>query len=143
MTDFVHFLIRSPAGKRGLLYPSEIDIPEFYSVGSFYLMGIKGSRLADSYTFHAVQKDNIIVVQLKAAEGTSYAFYRAIVEGVGNILFYAQSLSVEYPYLGSNPGLLNNIASRRLRAWKPYQLDALCEKHQFYFVGYSPRIEGE
>lgn len=135
----VHYLIRHPS-VAGLIYPVELDEPGYVGFGAFYLLGATGDRIGDAYVFHAVHQQQILETTLTEYRGTR-SFFQAQVSGVGSFVFYAQPMRQKPPYVGAMPAAGNLVALRRLRAWQPDALNRACHEHEFYFVGYSPRVD--
>ena len=135
----VHYLIRDPARRVGLVYPSEMPDPTYVGFRSFYLMGAPQDRPAEAYTFHAVRGESVVSVPLRQLSG-SRGFFRAVVADIGSFIFHAQGMPTRPPYSGKAAALTGLVALRRLRSWRPNDLDAACRTHEFYFAGYSPRL---
>ena len=139
MSDLVHYLIRHPTEKGGLIYPTELDDPAYVGFGSFYMLGRVGSRIGEAYTFHAVFGEELVATNLLPFRN-SRSFFRAEVQGVGTFLFYAQPIAKKPTYVGVAAQASTLVALRRLRSWQPFELDRACRENDFYFVGYSPRL---
>jgi len=139
MTELVHYLIRHPTNGTGLIYPSDVDDATYVGFGAFYFLGLPGSRVAESYRFYAIQGEETIQIPLRPFR-RSRSFFRAEVPAVGAFVFYAQPIARKPAYIGSSDSASNLSALRRLRSWQPHDLDRACREHQFYFVGYSPRL---
>ena len=139
MSDRVHYLIRHPREKGSLIYPTELNGEMYVGFGSFYLLGLPGSRIDESYDLYAVLGEETIQTNL-VRFGKSRNFFRAEVGGVGAFLFYAQRMAKQLSYVGSEIQVRGLIARWKLLSWKHDELDRACRKHDFYFIGYSPRL---
>ncbi len=135
----ISYMVSASGGERGLVYPSELRDAESAGPGSFLLMGEVDSRPEPEYLFPAVLGDKLISVAVRQDE-RSTSFYWADVTDVGRFLFHAESVRQKLPYLGSDASASGMIALRRLRAWRHGELDRACREHDFYFVGYAPRV---
>jgi hypothetical protein len=142
MRDHVHYLVRRPDRSDGLIYPSEIEEQGYVGFGAFYLMGKEGEALRDAFVFYAVRGDQLIEATLSRYRDTRGFFFAAI-NGVGRFLFNAEPIPKTMAYVGSEPEAADLVAIRRLRSWRPGELDVACRDHGFYFVGWSPRARGE
>lgn len=143
MRGFIHYLIQHPSERDGLIYPTDLNDNdnEYYSVGSFYLMGSPGFKIRQYYIFHAVHGEETIGVDLFRVRH-SRNFYQTTFKDFGTLLFYAQPVMIKQSYIGKQSQMRNLVAIRRLIPLDAKRLDHICEKHSFYFIGYSPRISG-
>ena len=140
MSDLVHYLIRDPSEKVGLIYPTELDDQNYTGFGAFYLLGNAGASIGERYYFYAIQGEQTVQTELLPFRG-SRSFFQAEVPRIGTFVFYAQPMPFRpAAYTGLNASSANLVALRRLRSWQPYELDRACREHAFYFVGYSPRV---
>ncbi len=134
MNQNIHYLIRDPKNAFGLIYPQESNLDLYQGFGSFYMVGSQDDQLLENYNFLAIQDDQIIeTVAHQFPDNRN--FYSINVESIGNFIFYAERLSINYPYTGSVQSLQNFYALRRFRSWKPQSLDNACRQYGFYFVG--------
>lgn len=140
MKDFVHYLIRQIGGEDGLITPRQLNRLPHFTLGCFYILGIRRRPLLEAYRFHAMRDGEIVLVPLVRYR-ESRSFYRAPVDGVGSFIFHLQPIPNELPYAGNVPGLEGLQAIRRLRARKPADLEEACRKYNFYFLGYSEAID--
>lgn len=140
MSDLVHYMLRDPVEGNGLIYPTELADDEYVGVGGFFLLGASGAQPADAYRFLAVRGEQTLVVAL-ARYRDSRSFFQATVSGVGSFLFLAQPIPRRPSYAGTASRSIGLQAIRRLRSWRPKELDVACTSHGFYFTGYSPRFE--
>jgi hypothetical protein len=140
MSDLVHYMLRDPVEGNGLIYPTELADDEYVGVGGFFLLGTSGAQPADFYRFLAVRGEQTLVVGL-ARYRDSRSFFQAAVPGVGSFLFLAQPIPRRPSYAGTTSRSVGLQAIRRLRSWRPQELDMACTNHDFYFTGYSPRFD--
>jgi len=138
MSDLIHYLIRHPT-LDGLIYPAELEDEEYFGFGSFYLLGKTGAFIGEAYRFYAIRGEETVQTTLLPYRN-SRSFFRAEVTDVGSFLFYAQPIARKPSYIGKAARASNLVAVRRLRSWQPDELDRACQEHNFYFVGYSPRV---
>jgi hypothetical protein len=138
----VCYLVRSSLQEGGLVFPSEMQETDPATMGAFYLLGRERGVPLDAYSFLAIKGEEVIRIQLEK-DRKAPAFFRATVPQVGNFLFFAQPLARQLRYVGGVPELAGQFAIRRLRSWRLGDLEQACRKHEFYFVGYSPRIPAE
>ena len=59
MVNRVHYLIKDPHILSGLLYPSEVNDPYYYTVGNFFILGRPSGILQKEYTFYAIKESEI------------------------------------------------------------------------------------
>ena len=139
MNALVHYLVGHPTAAGTLCYPSEIDRTGYTGFGAFYLVGKHKDPAGDSYRMHAIHGTQIVEVTLSPYRATK-SFLAAEVAGVGRFVFNVQPIPRKRPYQLTHPSLAGLTAIRRLRSWRPYELDRACSEHDFYFVGYSPTV---
>lgn len=137
MKDRVHYLVRSPSGEPGLVFPGERPDPTYVAFGAFFLLASPGDAIADRYTFHAVHEDRLVATSL-ARVRESPALMRVSVDGVGVFEFRLQPMPIRWPYVGRDEAVRGLVAVRRVRARKPDALNNACVEHKFYFVGFAP-----
>jgi len=141
MRQFIHYLIQHPSERDGLIYPTDLNDNGYYSLGSFYIMGSPGFKIRQYYSFHAVHEEETIEVDLFRFRH-SRNFYQATFKDFGTFLFYAQPVKKKQSYVGRQNQMRDLVPMRRLIPLDARRLDHICEKHSFYFTGYSPRIGG-
>lgn len=139
MKDLVHYLVAHPTEAGKLCYPSEIDRPNYTGFGAFYLVGKHKDSAGDSYRMHAIHETQIIEVKLLPYRNTK-SFLVAEIPSIGKFVFNVQPIPRKKPYELTHPSLEGLTPIRRLRSWRPFELDRACSEHNFYFVGYSPTI---
>lgn len=139
MKDMVHYLIRHPVEGGGLIYPTEIEDDNYVGFGAFYLLGQPSTPVGERYRFSAVRGEQTIQTELLPFRG-SRSFFQAEVGGIGSFIFHAQPMPFRPLYTGAFSSSSDLVAIRRLRSWQPQALDRACREHEFYFVGYSPRL---
>ena len=132
----IYYLVRSYTRVTGLYFPDEIDLANYATIGSFFIMGPDGHTIGDIYSFYAIRRGQLFSLALNRLRG-SQDFFEATVQDIGRFVFYAERLTTQYRYLGSDGRIANTVALRRLRAWDTDSLEIACKKHDFYFVGYS------
>lgn len=138
----VCYLVKSGHLESGLIFPTEMTELDTATTGSFYLLARSSSATEDAYAFFAVRGERILRVVLERMD-KARSFFRAQVPDVGAFMFYAQPMPRKIPYRGDAPQFQDHVAIRRLRSWRPNDLENACAKYEFYFVGYSPRLDGE
>jgi hypothetical protein len=141
MAPVVCYLVQGAGAERGLVFPQELP-KSHHAAGSFYLLGAPGDHLLESYLFHAVQADDVIETRLNRRR-RGRAFFEVGVAGVGVFVFHARPLTRRVPYTGRARILRGLVALRQLQSWTSEQQENACREHQFYFVGYSPRIDDQ
>lgn len=133
MIDYIHYLVRSPFGKRGgLIYPSEVNDKYYYGVGGFYLAG-ENKKINNSYIIHAAFENEIFKLKLNRV---SAKYFSTTVDNVGSFIFRAEYVQSK-TYIGSDLILKEAFILRRLRLENHLLAEDACINHDFYFVGYS------
>lgn len=139
MTEKIHYLVRHPSKLGQFTYPSDIDDPQYFGVGGFFILGGPRSRLAQTYQFEAVLGDAFVTTEL-IRFGESGRLLIAQVPEVGRFLFSAERVSGEVTR--PNDRRYDGVQiAWRLRSWRPDELERVCKEREFYFVGYSPSFE--
>lgn len=137
--NLVHYLIRHPS-EHGLVYPTELDVEGYQTIGNFFLMGREEDSPSEEYIFYGIHGEEIVeTTAIRYRDSKS--FFRIEVENIGNFIFFSQPMPKKIPYIGSNENLRGLFAISRFRSWQPYVLDQVCRKHAFYFIGTSPRTQ--
>jgi len=145
MSDLVHYLIKNPSAVGGLIYPNENSniVGEGYvGFGGFYLLGTAGASISGSYRFIAIRNKHLIETKMNVYQDSRNYFMVDLTE-VGRFLFFAQPIPKGSNYVGRHPAVRNLVALKRLRSWRPNDLELACKRHNFYFIGYTPRINLE
>lgn len=138
MVELIHYFIRNPIGEKGgLVYPSEINIKLYQTIGSFYIISYDDKKLFNEYIIHAIKNGQIIKVPLKRIRRNSFS---AVVDGIDSFIFYAENVSMN-KYSGNNPFLEGVKILKRLRIANANKAEDACKKHKFYFIGYSEIID--
>lgn len=141
MNRYIHYLIRNPSKQRGLVYPSEVQYPFYAARGDFYIIGKQNEVLRNIYSFHAVHRNELIVIDLrKERELSTNLLYIASHNIAGKFHFFAERLRNSIAYIGDTPYLRDRFALYRVRSLELKQLEFACLKHNFYFVGFSNSI---
>ena len=136
MNERIHYLMLDP-NRKGLIYPTELDDQAYMGKGSFYLLDFKGYPIRDSYTFYAIHGEQILTFTLHR---NLTRYFQVEVINIGVFDFLAVSISNQLSYIGNEQETSGLIARRRLKALHPERLDQACIEHDFYFVGYTPRL---
>jgi len=135
MNDLVYYLIHSPDGK-GLIFPSELEDNNYYTIGSFY---IATDNLSEKYIIYAVLGENIIKTNLHKVRDSSNFFINEI-DKIGNFIFIAEKLNNKIHYSGKINQYKELILTYRLRIFNPTVAEQAAKKHNFYFIGFSNLI---
>ena len=139
MSGLVHFLIRHPNQPRTVIYANDLRNRQYGSFGGFFLMGDNAGDTHESYVFPAIQDGKILAIQLKLV-GNTKSVFRAIVPNVGAFDFRSYPFRDPPAYGGKSTSMAGMLALQQLKATQPGELDSVVRAHDFYFVGYSPRI---
>lgn len=135
----IHYMVRDPRNLGQLVYP--IDIPDlfYHAYGSFFIDGQSSSDLDDTYNFYSMYNEVIISITLRRTGEVSFA---ANVDGLGQFLFRATKIGMPAQYGGQYSLPNENLLIRQLAPYDRRQLELASQEHDFYFIGYSPQIEG-
>lgn len=129
----IHYLVKNCfGGKGGLVYPSEIENDNYYTVGNLYILG---DQVEEEYIIHAIRDEEILELSLKKIINGFFAS----VEGIGDFIFYTERVSMQ-EYTGGNSNIEDRNVLRRLRLSDAKYAEEVCKQHKFYFVGFSDAI---
>jgi hypothetical protein len=135
----VHYMVRKPNAVREALYPSELDEREdYYGVGSFFLSGNHADDLDAAYSFWAVRDGRAIETKL---ERRSEAVYVAAVDRIGAFGFTARKVGDTVKYGGSFGAFGDSLLIRQLAPFDHDALDRAVREFDFYFVGFTPKLD--
>lgn len=142
MNDLIHYMVKSPGKLDELVYPAQIEDNDgkYYTLGCFYILGKRGEPLFNEYKIFAMLDEQIIEARLIQYR-KSRNFYRANIDKIGSFIFYAQTVTNQLLYRGSEKELEELQAVRRLRSRNPEDLEKVCVEKKFYFLGYSKNIK--
>lgn len=132
----VHYLCRKPGASGELVYPNEL-IGDYQTLGSFFLGGSDSTGFDEVYVFHAYMEGAVIPIELRR---TSATMLLAHADGIGKFAFKAVQSGVPAKYAGSHSfpdeKLVRQLAPRDRAA-----LEDAARSKDFFFVGYSPRLD--
>lgn len=132
----VHYLCRKPGAFGELVYPDEL--PENYqTLGSFFLGGSDPLGFDEVYVFHAYQEGAVIPLELRR---TGASILLAHADGIGDFAFRAVQSGVPARYAGNYPFPDEKLV-RQLAPQDRTVLEDAAQSKDFFFVGYSPRLD--
>lgn len=132
-------MIRHPSQSQALVYPIELENNNYVGVGMFILFGGASSEPEQSYRFDAIYGEEIINLNLVQTRRGKNSFL-VVAPRIGNMEFLAHRMPNDTRYIGFQSELKNQVAIRRILPKYPEQLNEICKNHNFYFVGFSPRL---
>lgn len=139
MTRNVHYMIRKPSASAEVIYPSDLDDREdYYGYGAFVIAGQHEKDVDDFYSFLAIRETRVVAVKL---ERRTAIFFRAMVDGVGEFWFTARRVATPARYTGSYSSFEGGRIILQLAPADHNYFDAAVRKHDFYFVGFTPKLD--
>lgn len=141
MKNLVHFLVRHPEELNAYLFPTELRDRSHVGFGGFFTLGEDSSAPPnESYLFYAVNDEQLVAVELQRSRGRKTVF-QANVDGIGVFQFRATQVRNPGKYVGEVAEASGFGVIHRFKPKVPALLDAAARRHNFYFVGYSPRVQ--
>lgn len=140
MNEFIHFMVRNPGYPGGLLYPSEIET-NYNGIGSFFILGELNDNLRDEYIFFAIRNQEAIPVGIRR-DNNRRSTFSAAVFGIGDFIFVTRKIRPPSIYRGMMRNVYGMYAGWRIEPLNPEALDLAAREKKFYFIGYSPRVDG-
>lgn len=135
----VHYMIRKPGASAELIYPSDLDEREdYYGYGAFVIAGRDEEDVDEIYNFLAIRETRAVPIKLERRTTT---VFRAMVDGVGEFWFTARRIATPARYTGRYSGFEGGELIRQLAPADHSLLDATVRKHDFYFVGFTPKLD--
>lgn len=134
-------MIRKPGAVGEVIYPSELDVgKEYYGFGSFFLSSHNKRKIDSIYSFWAIWRNQAVETKL---ERQSSNVFRVQFDGVGKFEFRARNINSPARYTGQYRGFDDKWLIRQLAPFDHELLDAAILKHDFYFVGFTPKLDIE
>ena len=115
--------------ENGLLFPSEIDDENYYSIGGFY---IYDNFLGLSYTIQAIYNETIINIELSLLNRNVYI---CNVNNLGVFKFFIEKLYKPIKYIGKDIRYKDLYINYRLRLINTKKAEYYAKKYNFYFIG--------
>ncbi len=128
MTNKVLFLCDLFEEKTGFVFPKEVDDDECGFPGLFVIEENQG-KLNEQYTIDAIQNSKRVTLTLKKHERNTFVTRT----NVG--IFYFTAYRTKNTYVGSRHHLQNHNPFWILDPVNTKQLEEVCQKHDFFFVG--------
>jgi len=123
----VMFLCESLEPEKGLVFPNELD--DYCGFPGMFIIEEKQGKLDEEYVFEAFSGDKKISLALQRYDGNT--FYAKF----GKDIFYFMAYSSKYFYAGKMNCLKNHNPFWILAPVNTKQLEDVCQKHEFFFVG--------
>lgn len=135
----VHYMIRKPGVLAEFIYPSDLDEDEnYYGYGTFVIEGRDNEDVDDIYDFLAIREARVVKIKLERRTKT---VFHAMVDGIGEFQFTARRMATPARYTGGDANFEGGELIRQLVPADHGLLDAAVRKHDFYFVGFTPKLE--
>jgi hypothetical protein len=139
MTNLVHYMVRNPARLGELIYPLELNEPDYQAYGSFFIDGSDIDDLRDSYLFYGLSDEVFLPIDLRRV---GKAQFDASVPKIGRFRFTATKVGVPAKYGGTLPFPSESLLVRQLAPYDRTALERAALEFNFYFIGFSPVIDG-
>lgn len=133
----VHYLCRRPGAERELVYPQEMP-PGHQSPGSFFLPGNPEKGVDEEYEFYAYRGGEVVAIPARKSDRDSLV---AIVDGIGGFQFLTSLAGIPARYVGNLPFPDQGMVARQLAPIDREELERAARDKDFFFVGYSPRLD--
>lgn len=119
------------------IYPSELDAnDEYYGVGALYIPGNHVDDLDEAYLLWAIREGRAVQTHIEARKSRIFV---ADVAGIGKFGFKLRPLEPLVRYTG-NFQLNSKWLIGQLAPFEHDALDNAVIQHDFYFAGFTPKL---